>query len=598
LEYGCNYKFNPVSPTVNTTYTATCTDFCGVSPSGSFPITVNPLPTVPSISQTGTKILCPRESFSLNASGCNGSTITWSNSVVGSSITVNSANTYAATCTNVCGTSTASSPLVVLNVSNNLTLSGNASSSLSHASQSITSSQTINNGINVAYQAGNNITLNPDFISDIGSTFNVDIGATCPITDGLVLHLPFNGNANDISGGNNNGITNNVSLTTDRNGKANSAYYFNGTNAFIRIPNNPSLSGGTELTLSVWIKPEDLNGTLRGIITKWYQTASSDTYAMLIASTNQILAAVNGNPEIYSGIISANNWIQIVYTHSSTLDKIYINGILVSTINVSRGVATTTIPIIIGADSNNGTIWRFFKGKIDEVKIYNRALTVQEIEYQYNVESIPADINTGLVAYYNMDNNVNDQSGNGHHTTFTNTTVTTGRKGNVNGAYSFNGINQSIHLGTWFRSQEFTISMWLNASPTQPNAYAMIFDNNHGYNISFSAQQDFNTTNQYYFAVGGTPTYGYTGFSLIPNQWEHIVLIKGNGFIKVYKNGNLLGSATHSGLIDYTSTTPALCLGAYVNNGNNIRYWAGKMDDVKIYNRALSDVEVGYLNAE
>jgi ELWxxDGT repeat protein len=376
-----------VSPTVNTTYTATCTDVCGVSPNGSFPITVNPLPTVPSISQTGTKIICPRASFTLSASGCNSSTITWSNNTVGSSITVNSANTYTATCTNVCGTSSASTSLIVLEAANTQTLSGIASAGLSHASQSISSSQTINNTLNVAYQAGNNITLNTDFISDIGSTFNAEIGSACPITD-------------------------------------------------------------------------------------------------------------------------------------------------------------------------------------------------------------------GLVAYYNLDNNFTDLSGNGHNATYASAILTTGRKGVANTAYSFNGVNHRINLGGWFNLQEFTLSMWLNAATTQNNSYAMIIDNNHGSNISFNVQQDFTINNRYYFAVGGNPTHGYSPFSLTPNQWEHIVLVKGNGFMKVFKNGVLLGSVTHLGLTNYTSTVPSLCLGAYVNNNNYIRYWAGKMDDIKIYNRALSDVEVGYLNAE
>jgi ELWxxDGT repeat protein len=376
-----------VNPTVNTTYTATCTDVCGVSPSGSFPITVNPLPTIPSISQTGTKILCPRVSFSLSASGCNGSTITWSNNTVGSSISVNSANTYTATCTNVCGTSTASSPLIVLEAANTQTLSGIASAGLSHASQSLSSTQTVNNGLNVAYQAGNDITLNTDFISDFGSTFNAEIGSACPITD-------------------------------------------------------------------------------------------------------------------------------------------------------------------------------------------------------------------GLVAFYNLDNNFTDLSGNGHNATYASAILTTGRKGIASTAYSFNGINHRINLGGWFNYQEFTLSMWLNAATTQNNSYAMIIDNNHGSNISFNVQQDYTINNRYYFAVGGNPTHGYSPFSLTPNQWEHIVMVKGNGFMKVFKNGVLLGSVTHSGAINYTGTVPSLCLGAYVNNGNYIRYWAGKMDDIKIYNRALSDVEVGYLSVE
>lgn len=584
-----------VNPTANTTYTSACNDVCGTSPSSSITINVNPLPTVPTLSQTGTQVVCPNTNINLTASSCNGSLL-WSNGATTSAIIVNSAGTYNATCTNTCGTSIASSSFVLAYPNLTQSLSSVGLNGTTKAIQTISSTQNINNSINSTYLAGKSITLNPNFTANSGSIFKAEIGNACPITNGLVLHLPFDGNTNDISGGNNNGTASNATLTTDQDGKPNSAYYFNGNNAYISVPNNPSFSGNTELTLSAWIRPEDLNGTYRGIITKWFQNASSDTYAILLANTNQILAAVKGNPEIFSGMISANNWIQVVYTHSLTVDKIFINGVLVSTSNVSVGMSSSTIPIIIGADSNNGTIWRFFKGKIDEVKIYNRALTIQEIEYQYAYESIPTNINTGLVAHYNMNNNVDDQSGNGHNTTYTNTTVTTGRKGDANGAYSFNGINQRINLGTWFNLQQFTISMWLNTGSTQANAYAMIFDNNHGGNLMWNMQQRNTTLNLYDFGLSGSPGTGQS-FNLTPNQWTHIVITCNGSTLSLYKDGVLSGSSTYTGPIIYNGTQ-SLCLGTYVNGGNYVRYWNGKMDDIKIYNRAVSDVEVIYLYSE
>jgi len=61
---------------------------------------------------------------------------------------------------------------------------------------------------------------------------------------GLVAYYPFNGNANDVSGNNNNPVFNSATLTADKNGMANGAYYFNGTSSYMRIPNSATLSFG------------------------------------------------------------------------------------------------------------------------------------------------------------------------------------------------------------------------------------------------------------------------------------------------------------------------------------------------------------------
>src|SRR5450755_2833851 len=74
------------------------------------------------------------------------------------------------------------------------------------------------------------------------------------ITTGLVGYWPFDGNANDVSGNGNNGIVTNAVLTSDRFGNANRAYYFNGSNAYIRVPNAPNLNTGAQLSIAAYIK--------------------------------------------------------------------------------------------------------------------------------------------------------------------------------------------------------------------------------------------------------------------------------------------------------------------------------------------------------
>ena len=73
---------------------------------------------------------------------------------------------------------------------------------------------------------------------------------------GLRAYYPFSGNANDVSGNNNNPVFNNATLTADRLGNPNSAYHFNGVYQYMRIPNKPSLNFGNTISLSVWVRPK------------------------------------------------------------------------------------------------------------------------------------------------------------------------------------------------------------------------------------------------------------------------------------------------------------------------------------------------------
>src|SRR6187397_3320545 len=82
--------------------------------------------------------------------------------------------------------------------------------------------------------------------------FAVKATAQVDLSKGLMAYYPFNGNANDASGNGNNPIFNNATLTADYYGNTNSAYYFNGVNNYIEIPNSPSLNPA-EFTLCAMV---------------------------------------------------------------------------------------------------------------------------------------------------------------------------------------------------------------------------------------------------------------------------------------------------------------------------------------------------------
>ena len=79
-------------------------------------------------------------------------------------------------------------------------------------------------------------------------------------SNGLVGYWPFSGNANDASSNGNNGTVNGASLTTDRNGNANSAYSYDGVNDYIQVPHSSSISITGDITMSAWVKTNGSNG--------------------------------------------------------------------------------------------------------------------------------------------------------------------------------------------------------------------------------------------------------------------------------------------------------------------------------------------------
>jgi hypothetical protein len=221
------------------------------------------------------------------------------------------------------------------------------------------------------------------------------------LTTGLVAYYPFNDNANDESGNGNHGTVNGAELTTDRFGNANKSYNFNGINNYINIPFSSSLNTIQKgLTMSAWIYMDGGTGSgtpprvleLRGA----YGGGGDAGFVMLAQSNSNVSRTFEvrwhnnfGNTNISisptSGV-SALSWHLITFTcdGSTAIGKFYLDGTLINTNSNMplQGVISScnynSNPLIIGAEPNQLGKWG---GKIDEVRIYNRALNQSEITY-------------------------------------------------------------------------------------------------------------------------------------------------------------------------------------------------------------------------
>ena len=220
------------------------------------------------------------------------------------------------------------------------------------------------------------------FVSLFGiliTSFSATIAQTT-IPQGLVAYYPFNGNANDVSGNANNGTIHGATLTTNRFGTANSAYSFNGSSNYISMSSVLNLPlGNSSRTISVWLSPANLAGqwTLTAIA---YGSASTSNAYMFGLGQNVI--AVQGWVTDFNTPLTylTNQWINAVCTYDGTNVSIYVNGSL-----MGSGTNTTWNTIgtefYLGGRVSLGN--SFFDGKLDDIGIWNRALTTNEIQQLY-----------------------------------------------------------------------------------------------------------------------------------------------------------------------------------------------------------------------
>jgi hypothetical protein len=206
----------------------------------------------------------------------------------------------------------------------------------------------------------------------------------------LIACYSFEGNANDGTGNNNHGTVNGATLTTDRFGNQNNAYQFNGSNSYISIPTSQLLNNN--YTYSIWIKlsslPEPSVSAVAWSIgdnTSRHQTINVSNFyssggATGICSGGYNLISSPATTGLQSNVLpSINQWYHVVSTRTDTEMRLFINGSLIAASSTSNSLPYYGSPpyAILGMRCN---LTQPFNGAIDDVTLYNRALTVQEVQ--------------------------------------------------------------------------------------------------------------------------------------------------------------------------------------------------------------------------
>ncbi len=216
------------------------------------------------------------------------------------------------------------------------------------------------------------------------------------LSDGLVAHYLFDGDANDSSGYGNHGTVSGVIPSLDRFGNPNSAYYFAGNGEHVAVADSPSLDTTTALTLSVWVNVQPGGLFQPRILHK-------HTFDLGLVDTSgsaQLFAHIqnypSGGASLVTSPLPSAQWISLVVTYDQQTFSFFTNGVIAAQINTTVPIDQNDLPIGIGRNLETGTDW--FSGYIDDVRIYNRALALGEVQTLYQIESVPEPTTFALLS--------------------------------------------------------------------------------------------------------------------------------------------------------------------------------------------------------
>lgn len=472
--------------------------------------------------------------------------------------------------------------------------------------------------------------------SPVGASTPTGIASsTAPLSSGLVAYWPLDGNTTnwasasstlDVSGngssGRPTGLATSTSPVPGKIGQAIRFTYSPSSNIFFAAPSALSdidLQGG--FTASFWINPVTYGQFNNGIIL-------DKAGANLVTTANGgWLIAYSGfgaNGKIYfvksydSTILnvetnvgmSRNKWTHVTVTWDGSASAsnvhIYFNGIEVSSYRVRQnGVGNKVSDATKGF--RMGWLDTQLDGRLDDVRIYNRALSAQEVQQLYARgsatigQSNNVTLNSGLVGYWPLDGNTthwqtnktDDLSGNGNTGTLVSmSTSSSPTIGKIGQTFKFDGIDDLVTIADGsntfaFANTTFTVSVWVKTTSITAALLAAKDDGalGNGWGLGVGAG-GFCSGNAK--GSGGAIAAARTGTTFIADGRWHLCTLfirtdtvtQGNNDITVYTDGAVAqGSNTNS--TTYVSPTLPLTLG--MRTGGTPNFFAGSIDDMRIY---------------
>lgn len=390
--------------------------------------------------------------------------------------------------------------------------------------------------------------------------------------------------AYDRAGSANGTLTNGPTATA---GKVGQALNFDGSNDYVTAANSIT-SNGASRTVAAWIYP---NSVANSEFVSLENTLQSTGPLALFGIRSAKLSVYHGGDyRAATTALTTGRWYHVVYTYNSSGNavKMYLNG--------NQDYSGTVADANSGSEVHIGVGYNgYFNGKIDEVRIYNRELSATEITQLYHggrggLSSSQAFVaSENLVAWHTFDGpylnttTSTDRSASGNHGTLAN--GPTPKTGKVGQALRFDGSDDRVVTrqnpsGLGYGTGDFSWFAWIY--PERVNdSYEMIWAQG-GSGIPYLAVRD----NILHFYL--STTYETSAGYITANTWQHVGIVRSAGTLTLYKNGVAYSStSSQPGSI---SAPDYAYISSYGSGGAHA--FKGAIDDLRIYNKALSSDEV------
>jgi hypothetical protein len=443
-------------------------------------------------------------------------------------------------------------------------------------------------------------------------------------TTGLIAHWTLDetsGSNIDDAAGTNDGTwddndNDDVAEETET-GVIGGALTFDGSDDYIDMGDVLDM-GTADATMAAWINTADCGGPETGIVSKRSDAGGADGYDIRCngGSIKLTLGAASGSTYQFNGTVNIENgeWRHVAGTWDRDGDMtIYVDGVVDSSLDISveNGYdVQTNVELVIGALTGGGE--KFFAGLIDDVRIYDRALSDDDIEALYldGLENVVPD---DPVAHWKLDetsgNTIDDAVGSNDGAWNDNdnddvTEETTA--GVIDNALAFDGTDDDVDIpdaAALDPGFPITLAAWVKPNAVGVKTNEVINkkcdSGNNGYRLRVGNAGA--GTDEIAFSWGdGAATYWeYTDPDpILAGTWQHIAVTYDGTVVKMYYNGSSLpleSSGAHTEAIADNSSD--LSIAGY-QCSSLIYQFPGEIDDARIYDRALSPLELAALYAE
>lgn len=381
------------------------------------------------------------------------------------------------------------------------------------------------------------------------------------------------------------------------------ALQFDGVDDWVTVPDAASLDLTAGMTLEAWVNPTAMTGW-ETVLMK--EHGVEDFAYVLYAHDGGALA---GGAPVPSGSVRtsaghqtlrgpselpAGTWTHLATTYDGVTQRLFVNGVQVASREQSGDITVSGGVLRIGG--NGSFAGEFFEGLIDEVRVYNRALDASEIAADMNGGSTgpaptppPVDPTEGLVLRFDFDEasgDAVDSSAVGHIGAISGAVRVAGVRG---GALQFDGTNDWVTVAdapSLDLSTGMTLEAWVKPSVLSAWMTVMLKESLGGLAYGLYANDDAARPAGYLNAGAGDQALASPP-QLPAGEWKHVALTYDGTTMRLYVDGVEIAARAQTGGI--IATDGALRIGGNASWGE---FFTGVIDEVRVYNRALSAAEI------